>query len=239
MSDSPSAPGGGASVTPEELKAALDVVFRANAEVYKARGFQRRVGFGEKPALVVVDLANAWTRPGHAFSCEGMDAIIPANQALLSAFRARALPIVYTTTAYDVTAGEHTDMGLWADKIPLETLAAGSEAAAIDERIAPRDGELVLVKKKASAFHGTHLASYLNACRVDTIVVTGVTACACVRHTIEDGIADGFRPIAVREAIGDRVAGAVEWNLFDIDAKFGDVMSLEEVLDHLRKNIPA
>ena len=227
------------SVTPEELKAALEVVFRANSEVYKARGFQRRVGWGKKPALLVIDLANAWTRPGHAFSCEGMDTIIPANQALLSAFRARGLPIVYTTTAYDVTEGPNSDKGLWGDKIPLETLSVGSEAAAIDDRIAPRPGEIVIVKKKASAFHGTHLASYLASNGVDTIVVTGVTACACVRHTIEDGIADGFRPIAVREGIGDRIAGAVEWNLFDIDAKFGDVMSLEEVLDHMRRNMPA
>ncbi len=236
MSDpDPSAPG---AVTPEELKAALEVVFRANSEVYRARGFQRRVGFGKKPALVVIDLANAWTRPGHAFSCEGMDTIIPANQALLAAFRSRGLPIVYTTTAYEVTSGPNSDTGLWSSKIPVEVLEAGSEAAAIDERIAPRDGEIVIVKKKASAFHGTHLASYLTSIGVDTIVTTGVTACACVRHTIEDGIAEGFRLIAVREGIGDRIAGAVEWNLFDIDAKFGDVMGLEEVLDHMRRNLP-
>ena len=225
-----------AKVSEAELKAALEVVFRANSAIYRARGFQRRVGFGRKPALIVIDLANAWTRPGHAFSCDGMETIIPANQRLLDAFRARGLPIVFTTTAYDVTAGENSDMGLWADKIPLETLAAGSEDAAIDERIAPRPGEIVIVKKKASAFHGTHLASYLTANRVDTIVVTGVTACACVRHTVEDGIAGGFRPIAVREAIGDRIAGAVEWNLFDIDAKFGDVVGVDDVLAHLTCN---
>jgi N-carbamoylsarcosine amidase len=223
-------------VTDEELKAALEVVFRANAAIYAERGFQRRIGFGEKPALLVIDLANAWTRPGHAFSCAGMETIIPANQALLEAFRARGLPIVFTTTAYQVTEGPNSDIGRWGRKIPLETLPLGSEAAEIDDRLAPRPGELVLVKKAASAFAGTNLASYLTAARVDTIVVTGVTACACVRHTIEDGIAGGFRPIAVREAIGDRIAGAVEWNLFDIDAKFGDVMDLEAVLDTLRRN---
>ncbi|MEM8854773.1 MAG: isochorismatase family protein [Pseudomonadota bacterium] len=228
----------GERVTDEELKAALDVVFRANAAVYAERGFQRRIGFGEKAALIVIDLANAWTRPDHAFSCAGMDTIIPANQRLLEAFRARGLPVVFTTTAYDVTEGPHSDMGRWVQKIPLETLPAGSEAAAIDDRLAPRPGELVIVKKMASAFHGTPLAAFLTAQKVDTIVVTGVTACACVRHTIEDGLANGFRPIAVREAIGDRIAGAVEWNLFDIDAKFGDVMDLEAVLDHFRKNTP-
>ena len=191
-------------VTDEELKAALEVVFRANAAVYASRGFQRRIGFGEKAALVVVDLANAWTRPGHAFSCAGMETIIPANQALLEAFRARGWPVVFTTTAYDIPAGPNSDMGRWVGKIPLEALEAGSVAVAIDDRLAPRPGELVLTKKMASAFHGTPLAAYLTAARVDTIVVTGVTACACVRHTIEDGLANGFRPIAVREAPGRR-----------------------------------
>lgn len=225
-----------ARVSDEELQAALDVVFRANSDIYQSRGFQRRVGFGKKPALIIIDLAKAWTLPGHAFSCAGMDEIIPANQALLSAFRARGLPVVFTTTAYDVTEGPNSDMGLWVEKIPLETLAAGSEAIEIDERIAPQPGEQVIVKKRASAFHGTHLSSFLNAARVDTVIVTGVTACACVRHTIEDALADGFRPIAVREGIGDRIAGAVEWNLFDIDAKFGDVEPLDRVLDYLKSN---
>ena len=225
-----------ARVSDEELQAALDVVFRANSDIYQSRGFQRRVGFGKKPALIIIDLAKAWTLPGHAFSCAGMEEIIPANQALLSAFRARDLPVVFTTTAYDVTEGPNSDMGLWVEKIPLETLAAGSEAIEIDERIAPQPGEQVIVKKRASAFHGTHLSSFLNANRVDTVIVTGVTACACVRHTIEDALADGFRPIAVREGIGDRIAGAVEWNLFDIDAKFGDVEPLDRVLDYLKSN---
>jgi N-carbamoylsarcosine amidase len=91
----------------------------------------------------------------------------------------------------------------------------------------------VLVKKRASGFHGTPLAGYLNAHGVDTVIVTGVTMAGCVRHTTEDAIAEGFRPIVVREAVGDRVPGVVEWNLFDIDAKFGDVEPLERVLDYL------
>ncbi len=91
----------------------------------------------------------------------------------------------------------------------------------------------MLVKKRASAFHGTYLAGYLRAAGVDTILVTGVTASACVRETICDGLADGFRPIAVKECIGDRVPGAVLWNLFDIDAKFGDVTPVEDCVRYL------
>ena len=167
-----------------------------------------------------------------------MDVIIAGVQQLLMAFRAKGLPVVFTTTAYAVTEGPNTDMGLWQYKIPIENLKVGSEAAAIDARIAPLPGEHVIVKKSASAFHGTFLASFLRANDIDTVIVTGVTASACVRTTIEDAIADGFRPIAVRECVGDRIAGAVEWNLFDIDAKFGDVEPLENVLNYLRINEP-
>ena len=213
-------------------------MFAADSKLYQNRGFQRRIGWGKKPALVNIDLANAWTREGYPFTCEGMETIIPAVQRVLDAFRAKGLPIVYTTTAYDIIEGDHTDMGLWAKKIPSEALANGSEAVQIDERLDRRPDELVIVKKQASAFRGTNLSSFLNAAGVDTIVVTGTTASACVRATVEDGIADGFRPIIVRECIGDRIAGAVEWNLFDIDAKFGDVEPLDTVLAHLQRNEP-
>ena len=220
----------------EGITEALARIFAADSELYRNRGFQRRIGYGKRPALINVDLANAWTRPGHAFTCNGMDVIIPGVQQLLTAFRAKGLPIVFTTTAYDVTEGPNTDMGLWHYKIPVEVLKAGSDAAAIDERIAPLPGEHVIVKKRASAFHGTYLAGFLRSNDVDTVIVTGVTASACVRNTIEDAIANGFRPIAVRECVGDRIAGAVEWNLFDIDAKFGDVEPLDNVLNYLRIN---
>jgi nicotinamidase-related amidase len=220
----------------EEIQAALENIFGANSELYQNRGFQRRIGWGKKPALLVIDMANAWTRPDHAFSCLDMDTIIPANQALLQAFRAKGLPIIYTSTAYDVIDGAISDAGLWHLKIPAEVLQSGSDAVQIDDRLEPRDGEIVIIKKRASAFHGTPLAGMLQAAGVDTLIVTGVTASACVRNSVEDAIADGFRPIVVKEAVGDRIAGAVAWNLFDIDAKFGDVEPLEKVLDHLRRN---
>ena len=217
----------------DEITQALEKVFSADSDLYRGRGFMRRVGFGERPALLNIDLANAWTRPGNPFSCDGMEGIIPGVQQLLAAARAKGVPVVYTTTAYAVTEGPSTDMGIWHRKIPLEALRLGTDAVAIDERIAPEPGEQVIVKKAASAFHGTYLSGFLKAAGVDTVVVTGVTMAGCVRHTVEDAIAEGFRPIVVRECVGDRVAGVVEWNLFDIDAKFGDVEPLERVLDYL------
>lgn len=224
------------SMTQSNFAEVLREVFAEDRRQYEERGFMRRLGFGKKPALVNIDLANAWTRPGHAFSCENMDeSIIPATQRLLAAARALGAPVIYTTTAYDVTEGPNSDMGLWGQKIPLETLQTGSEAVAIDDRIAPQPGEHVIVKKKASGFHGTNLSSLLTAHGVDTVILTGVTMAGCVRHSAEDAIAEGFRPILVREAVGDRVAGVVEWNLFDIQAKFGDVESVDDVVAYLEK----
>lgn len=221
-----------------ETEALLEKLFAEDSELYQDRDFQRRIGWGKKPALINVDLANTWTQEGSPFTCPGMETIIPAVKLVLAAFRAKGLPVVFTTVAYEITEGDHTDMGQWAKKIPAETQVAGSKAMEIDERLGRRPEELVIVKKQASAFHGTNLASFLTAAKVDTIVVTGATASGCIRSTVADGIAEGFRPIVVRECIGDRITGAVEWNLFDIDAKFGDVEPLKAVLERLRRNEP-
>lgn len=222
---------------PDPLEAALEEAFARARELYAERGFQRRVGFGRKPALINVDLANAWTRPGNPFTCEHIDdQIIPGVKRLLEACRKYSHPVVHVTTCYQVTDRDNpnTDMGLWHCKIPVEAVDQRNEELwAIDSRIAPVDGEQVLVKKRASAFHGTYLAGYLRAAGVDTILVTGVTASACVRETICDGLADGFRTIAVKECIGDRIPGAVLWNLFDIDAKFGDVTPVDDCIHYL------
>ena len=202
-----------------DLQQALEDAFAEARRRYQERGFQRRVGFGKKPAMINVD-----------------EQIIPSVRRLLDAFRRNKQLVVFATTCYQNTDRNdpHTDMGLWHHKIPVEAVPQNQpELWAIDDRIAPIDGEPIVIKKHASAFHGTFMAGFLRAAGVDTILVTGVTACACVRQTVCDGLAEGFRPIAVKECIGDRVPGAVEWNLFDIDAKFGDVESLEQCIEYL------
>lgn len=220
-----------------ELNDLLAKAFAKGTEIYQQRGFQRRIGFGRKPALVNVDLANAWTRPGNPFTCENIDdQIIPGVRRLLEACRANGHPVVHTTTCYQVTDRDNpnTDMGLWHNKVPIEVVRqSDTELWAIDSRIAPVEGEQLMLKKRASAFHGTYLAGFLRAAGVDTILVTGVTASSCVRTTLCDGLAEGFRTIAVRECIGDRIPGAVDWNLFDIDAKFADVESVDTCVDYL------
>ena len=215
-----------------DFEAALRTAFKEYSEFYRGRGFMRRLGFGARPAIVNVDLAKAWTTEGSAFACDGMETIIPATQKLIAAGRALGLPIVFTTCAYDIVDGPFADTGLWGKKIPLEHLKAGSPLCEIDDRLERRDDELLVVKKRASAFEGTDLAGYLTSLGVDTVILTGVTLSSCVRISCEDALWAGFRPIVVRECVGDRIAGAVEWNLFDIDAKFGDVESLETVLTY-------
>ena len=107
--------------TSDEVKQALETIFTADSEIYQRRGFQRRIGYGTRPALIVIDMAKAWTQPGYPFTCDGMDTIIPANQALLAAAREKRIPIVFTTTAYQSPKGPHADTGLWHLKIPVET----------------------------------------------------------------------------------------------------------------------
>ena len=217
----------------------MQEAFNASTKLYQERGFQRRIGFGWKPALVSVDLANAWTQPGNPFTCDMKamdDEIIPGMQRLLEASRANGHPVIHITTAFEITNrnATFTDMGLWHCKIPVEEVdIKETDLWAIDSRIAPIEGEHNMMKKRASAFHGTALAGLLRSNEIDTILVTGVTATACVRTTICDGLADGFRTIAVRECIGDCVPGAVAWNLYDIDAKFADIHSVDECVAHL------
>jgi nicotinamidase-related amidase len=219
------------------LAAVLEEAFEAGTDIYNERGFKRRIGYGNRPAVIHIDLANAWTRPGHPFSCPGMEEIIPNVQRINEAARAKGVPVFYTTNVYrnrDATSGTN-DMGLWYSKIPTETLPADSYWAQIDDRIAPAEGEVVIEKNRASAFPGTNLELFLTSNRIDTLIVTGATAAGCVRHTVEDAIAKGFRPIIPRETIGDRVPGVVQWNLYDIDNKFGDVESTDSVVEYLNR----
>ena len=215
----------------DDVRKALDTIFSGDAGLYQKRGWNQRSGFGTRPALLNIDLANAWTRPGYRFSCDDMDEqIIPGVQRLLEAARAKQVPIIYTTTAFC----SRFDMGAFPLKTPFEDLMLGTPACEIDDRIPPEKGvDTVIVKKRPSAFAGTHLGGILRAGGIDTLICTGVTMAGCVRHTVEDALGEGFRTVVVRECVGDRVPAAVEWNLFDIDMKYCDVEPLERVLAYL------
>jgi nicotinamidase-related amidase len=162
-----------------------------------------------------------------------MDAEIKNIRRLLDVARAKRLPVVHTTVVY--TEEQYRDGGWFIKKIPtLEVLRPGSKEAQIVPELAPRAGELVLEKRFPSGFYGTNLHSYLTRCEVDTVVVTGNSTSGCVRATVIDAVSAGFRVVIPRQCVADRVALSHVVNLFDMDAKYGDVMDVDAVLSHLQ-----
>jgi nicotinamidase-related amidase len=198
---------------------------------YQSRGFAQRVGFGARPALLVIDFIKAFTDLTSPLA-SNLDAEIAATQQLLDAARDLRLPIAFTTVEYDEG---FRDAGVFIKKVPsLSVLRKGTPMVEVDDRLAPRADEHVLVKKYASAFFGTSLAATLTAAGVDTLLITGCTTSGCVRASAVDSCQNGFRTIVVKECVGDRAQPPHEANLFDIDAKYGDVVTLEETLAYLQ-----
>jgi maleamate amidohydrolase len=196
-------------------------------------GFHGRTGFGACPALIVVDVNLGFTDPASPLVCD-LDGVVEAIRRLLGEARRAGIPVVYTTVSY--TEADKRTAAAFIDKVPaLLTLEAGSRWVEIDPRIAPLPDEPVLNKLFASAFHGTALASFLAANRCDSLIVTGASTSGCVRATVVDALQHGYRPIGPRDAVGDRNPAAHEANLYDIDAKYGDVVSVDEVLAHLEE----
>jgi maleamate amidohydrolase len=196
-------------------------------------GFGGRGGFGRRPALIVVDMTLGFTDPESPLGSD-LDGPAEAIQKVLTAARQAEIPIVFTTVAY--RESDKLTAAAFIDKVPaLLTLEAGSRWAEVDPRIAPRETEPVLNKLFASGFFGTGLSSLLTAAGADTLIVTGASTSGCVRATVVDALQYGFRPVVPREAVGDRDPDAHEANLDDVDAKYGDVVSVEETLEYLEK----
>jgi maleamate amidohydrolase len=196
-------------------------------------GFHGRGGLGSRPALLVVDMSVGFTDPASPLVCD-LDDVVAAIEQLLRASRAAGFAVIYTTVAYD--EGGKQAAAAFIDKVPaLLTLEAGTGWVEIDPRIAPKADEPVLTKLFASAFFGTTLASLLVGAGCDSVIVTGASTSGCVRATVVDALQHGYRPLVPREAVGDRNPEAHEASLYDIDAKYGDVVSLDEAVDHLEE----
>jgi len=197
------------------------------------QGFGGRGGLGRRPALIVVDMTLGFTDPGSPLACD-LEGPVEEIRKLLDAARQAEIPVVFTTIAY--RESDRLTAAAFIDKVPaLLELEAGSRWAEVDPRIAPRSSEPVLNKLFASAFFGTGLSSALTAAGVDTLIVTGASTSGCVRATVVDALQYGFRPIVPREAVGDRNPDAHEANLYDVDAKYGDVISVETTLEYLEE----
>ncbi len=196
-------------------------------------GFHGRAGFGRKPALIVIDVNVGFTDPESPLVCD-LEQVVASIRRLLDEARRAEVPVVYTTVSY--TDEDRRTAAAFIDKVPaLLTLEAGSRWVEIDPRIAPREDEPVLNKLFASAFFGTALQSFLAANGCDSLIVTGASTSGCVRATVVDALQHGYRPIVPREAVGDRNPDAHAANLYDIDAKYGDVVPVDEVVAHLEE----
>lgn len=199
---------------------------------YEKKGIGDRVGFGVRPAVIVIDFIVGFTDTESPLAAN-MGRELAATLRVLEASRRKSIPIIFSTVAYD---GSCREAGPFIRKIPsLRVLRAGSRWVQIDPRLKRRRDEILLVKRFASCFFGTHLASYLTWQGVDTLILTGCTTSGCVRATATDGMQNGFRVIVPRQCVADRAQGPHEANLLDIDAKYGDVVSIEQVLSYMRR----
>ena len=197
---------------------------------YERRGYGFEVGFGRRPAVLIIDFSVAFTRGTANFPGGGYDRQVAQARLVLDAARF-GLPVFFTTIAYHP---HMRDAGLWAVKIPwIRALQQGSAEVEIDERLAPQPGEEIIVKKFPSAFFGTGLDQTLRAHGVDTLIVAGCTTSSCVRATTVDAMQHGYRTILVEDAIGDITPQLHAVHLADLRSRYADVRSTVDVITYL------
>ena len=205
---------------------------KADEDFFKERGFGIKIGFGERPALIVIDMINGFTDATMPLGAP-LESQLAAQKPLIDLAHERNIPVIFSTVIYN----DHDlkDAGLWGIKMKgTMTLKAGTTAVEVDQRLDMRPTDSLLVKKYASCFFGTDLVPRLLNQRVDTLIITGCTTSGCVRATAVDAVQSGFRPMVVREAVGDRSKPAHDKSLFDLNAKYADVVGLDETLQYLK-----
>lgn len=201
--------------------------------VYELAGFGASIRRGVRPALVVVDLTRGFTEDRFP-SGSDLSSVVETTSELVEAARRTAVPVVWTVISYSPAEAQGNSIA-WLDKAPgMRAMAEGSEAVDLDPRLPRESSDHLLVKKGASAFSGTSLATTLASLRCDTTVVCGATTSGCVRATAVDSVQCGFPVLVPRESVGDRAQGPHDAALFDIEAKYGDVVSHTEALTYLR-----
>ena len=198
-----------------------------------AEGFDGRLSPGRAPALLLVDVVMAYLTPGSPVHNEAFNRALPAIMALTDAARFSSVPVVFTRVEY---AAGGVDGGLFYRKLPvLKVFEIGSPLGAFPPSLQPQEREIVVTKQYASAFFGTTLASTLNALRVDTLLIAGFSTSGCVRASALDALQHGFAPFVVADACADRHAGPHTANLFDLQAKYAEVIPQEQALKLLAK----
>ena len=191
--------------------------------------FDGRIGFGKKPAVLVVDFVKAYTTPGAPLYAPAVVDAVKETVDVLDVARRNNILVVYTKVMYSHNG---LDGGIFVQKVPvLRTMVEGEPLTDIVPELPPAPQDVIIVKQYASAFFGSPLAAMLTSQGIDTIVLTGCSTSGCIRATAVDGMQYGFRVIVPRECVGDRHPEPHEANLFDIDSKYGDVVSKAEVME--------
>jgi nicotinamidase-related amidase len=199
-------------------------------EIYERARLGQSVTLGERPAVLVVDFSRGFTDPGSTMGSD-LTQEVEATKRLLAAAREREIPVIFTTIGFEPNL---KDGSLWLEKAPgLAELIVGGKWVEIDPRLERREEEIVILKKGASAFFGTNLPSILVSQGVDTVIMCGATTSGCIRATAIDLLQYGYPTLVSRECVGDRAQGPHEANLVDIQAKYADVVSVEEVLAYV------
>lgn len=191
-----------------------------------------RIGFGQRPALLMIDFMQGYTTQGAPLFAPGVVSAVAESVSLLAAARQAGIPVIHTNIRYH--PGHFADGGMWVKKAPvMKDMVEGNPLAAFCPQVLPLPEEVVLTKQYASSFFGTALAPMLQALNVDTLILAGCSTSGCVRATAVDGVQHGFRTIVVRQCVGDRHQAPHDANLFDIDSKYGDVVDKQEALAYL------
>lgn len=192
--------------------------------------FDGHLTFGKRPALLIIDFVVAYLDPSSPLYA-GVEDALASNMRLLAAARAARVPVIFTNVVYSPGGAEG---GVFYRKVPaLKLFEQGSPMGAFPPELNPQEGEVVLTKHYASAFFGTSLASLLTAQRIDTLLITGLSTSGCVRASALDACQHGFVPFVVREACGDRHKSPHEASLFDLQAKYAEVVSEYSAINHL------
>lgn len=201
--------------------------------IYHEAGFDNQVGYGNTPALIVVDLQKAFTNTEHPLGGE-LTNVVEHTNTLLESAHENEVPVVFTRVVTKHPDG--ADLGVWGKKVPtLKTLKAESQWIELDDRLIENEADYRIEKKQASAFHDTELNSMLTYWGVDTLVITGCTTSGCIRATVIDACSHSYYTIVPERAVGDRADDPHQANLFDMNAKYADVRPTSEVRSYLEE----
>ncbi len=201
---------------------------------YANTGFNTQLGFGRKPALLLIDLVNAYFVEGAPLYHPDFRSSLESSIRLVAAARRARVPLAFTRL--DVQKGG-VGGGVFFEKIrgSLLSFEPGNPLGDFAAGMNPEPEDIQISKRYASAFFGTALAPAFTSMGIDTVILCGVSTSGCVRASCVDAISHGFRPMVVREAVGDRHPEIQAANLYDMNAKYGDVIGEDEAMNYLNE----